>query len=78
MIFGISWKDILAFIGGLAVILGFIKLLFDVTPKLNSFKSNVFRELSVRIKHSSLEKRAIANNIEDSQQLCFPSTKRIT
>lgn len=66
MIFlGVSLKDILAFIGGAVVFLTFLKLLFDVIPKLDSIKTSFFRFLTGYIKHKSLEKRAIANDIEE-------------
>lgn len=65
MIFGISIKDILAFIGGAVLVLTFLKLLLDVIPKLNSFRSYVYRSISGRLKYRALEKRAIASNIEE-------------
>ncbi len=65
MILGVPIKDILAVIGGAVIVLTFLKLLFDVIPKLNSFRSDVYRAISRRIKHRALEKRAIASNIEE-------------
>jgi len=58
-------KDVLAVIGVIALVLGFLKLLFDVLPKLNFFKSKFWKFLSSKIKHRSLEKKAIASNIEN-------------
>ncbi|HEC63829.1 MAG TPA: hypothetical protein ENI23_00880 [bacterium] len=58
-------KDILAVIGGIALVLGFLRLLFDVLPKLNFLKSKFWKFLSSKIKHRSLEKKAIASNIEN-------------
>lgn len=60
----ISSKDILAIIGGLYLIFGFLKLLFEVLPKLNQIKSKFWKFLHSKIKHKKLEKKAIASNIE--------------
>jgi hypothetical protein len=65
MFLEISLKDVLAYIGAISVFLGFIKLLFDIVPKLNSLKSTVYKFFATRLKHRTLEKRAIASNIEE-------------
>jgi len=64
-IFGFSITDVLAVIGALSLILGFIKLLFDVIPRLGSLRTFIYKSLANTIKHKSLEKRAIGSNIEN-------------
>lgn len=65
MAFDNLFKDILAIIGFLAIILSFLKLVFDVIPKLSLIKSKFWKFLSKKIKHKRLEKKAIASNIEN-------------
>jgi hypothetical protein len=63
-LFGFTPTEILAFIGALSIIFGFIKLLFDVVPRLGSLRAQAFQALATNIKHKIIEKRAIASNIE--------------
>jgi len=58
-------KDILAVVGAITVVLAFIKLLFEVIPKLNSFRADAYSAISRKIRHKNLEKRAIASDIEN-------------
>lgn len=60
----IPYKDILAIIGILSLIFGFIKLLFEVLPQLNQIKSKFWKFLSNKIRYKKLEKKAISSNIE--------------
>lgn len=58
-------KDILAYIGGFVLVLTFIRLLFEVIPRLNKLRELFVTALHRRVHHRSLEKRAIASNIEN-------------
>jgi hypothetical protein len=57
-------KGVFALIGVATVLLGFVKLLLDVIPKLNALRADVYRATSQKLRHRALEKRAIASNIE--------------
>lgn len=63
-ILGYTPTELLAFIGAISVILVFIKLLFEVVPRLNSLKADLYKSLASNVRHKTLEKRAIASNIE--------------
>ncbi len=58
-------QDWLAIAGGIVLALNLLKLLFDLVPKLGALKSDIYRAASSRIRHRSLEKRAIAADIEN-------------
>lgn len=58
------WKNILAIIGAITIILVFIKLLFEVIPRLNKTKTNLLKNLAQNRKNKNLIKNAIASDIE--------------
>jgi hypothetical protein len=56
---------ILAVVGGVNLVLGLIKGLFEVIPELNQLRVNIINTLNRKVKHKKLEKLAIAGNIEN-------------
>ncbi len=58
------WGSIFAILGIVVLILTFFNLLTIIVPKLNRFKSWAYNGFSVHLKYKSLEKRAIACDIE--------------
>jgi len=57
-------KSILAVIGGIVLIMTFLDLVFNLTPKLSNIKSNIWDFFAKRVKHKKLEKQAVKSNIE--------------
>lgn len=62
----LTFKDILAFVGGLTIILTFIEMLFRIIPQLGKLRTKFWKFLASKWKHKRLEKRAIAGEIEDT------------
>lgn len=65
MFSNLTIKDILAAIGTVSIVLGFMKLLFDVVPKLDDLKNKVLLNITSNKRFKRLEKQAIAGNIEN-------------
>lgn len=59
-------KDILAFVGGAAIVLGFIETLFRVVPHFGKLRTMFWGFLARKWKYKRLEKKAIASEIEDT------------
>lgn len=59
-------NNVFTIIGYATVILGFIELLFNVIPKFGEFRTKVWTKLAEYFKHKSLQKKAIAHNIEET------------
>ena len=57
-------KDILAFIGAAALVLGFFETLFRVVPQLGKLRSKFWNFIARKWRHKRLEKKAIASDIE--------------
>src|SRR3989344_1396140 len=60
-----AWlQNILMIVGALALVLGFLKVLFDVVPQLGRLKSNFWKYAAGKLKSRKLIKNAIASDIE--------------
>lgn len=60
-----TWvQNALMFIGAGALILGFIKILFEIIPKFGRLKSDSERYVAGKLKHKRLVKAAIASDID--------------